>query len=309
MKLKMDFWIVLIIDLKIFIMKKITIFTALVFFFLLYSCIPSLHSIVNDKNRIVDDRIVGDWIFSDDIFANPILNYSVKADNEEEQKEGEKLMQEYIDELKAKRNYSTWKFERAAKLKFKYEKNPEGTTSWSAEMIGGVESSLAAIRAQYENEDIVIEQQELLPYYFLTYETSDFPDASEYMKIELTKIGGEIYMDIFPRKVNNGSGRFTSNFIGAHTFAKLTFEKGKLLIHSFNVEKIEHLLKSKRVRLKHEIVTTATQESNKIIYEDNIILTAPTEELRAFIEKYGKTEDLFEDPEELTAYNDEKNTK
>jgi hypothetical protein len=83
-------------------------------------------------------------------------------------------------------------------------------------------------------------------------------------------------------------GRFAVNFMRGHTFAKVEFENGNMTIHPLDGQYIEKLIKKKRIRLKHEVV------------EDNdIILTASTEELRAFVAKYVDDKSLYTDSEEL----------
>ncbi len=291
-------------------MKKSSFFIVLIIFSVLYSCIPSLHSIVTDKNRITDDRIIGTWKQKVDGTANmkatsfKVTSFSVQSDDPADQEEGELLMQQFIDSLENTAEYDIWKFERASKLTFKYKKLPEGIIDWSTETIGGAETTLARLRAQYKNNDIVIAHQEELPFYVLYYTNPDFPDHKIKMKISLTKIGKHLYMDMYPMNNTSQISRFEANVIDAHTFAKVEFKNDKLLIHSFDVDRIESLLKSKRARLKHEVITQAKQEKNKIIYEDNIVLTASTDELRAFILKYGDNEELFDLTDELIAGNE-----
>lgn len=291
-------------------MKKTSIFIVLVIFSILYSCIPSLHSIVTDENRITDDRIIGTWKTKTDgkIKLNSqnikVTSYSVQSDDPTDQAEGELLLHELINGLEKNVEYDTWKFERASKLTFKIKKLPKFVTSWSTETIGGAETTLAKLKTRFKNDDIIIEHQEDLPFYVLYYTAPDKPNRKIEMKVSLTKIGKHIYMDMYPMNNTTQVGRFDTNFIEAHTFAKVEFKDGKLLIHSFDVDHIENLLLSKRVRLKHEVITKPVQEKNKIIYEDNIVLTASTEELRAFILKYGDNEDLFDLTEELIANNE-----
>jgi len=230
-------------------MKKTTLFFTVFAFFLVSSCIPSLHSIVSDENRIIDDRWIGDWILGEDD--------------------------------------SIWKFERAAKLEFEYVKLPEGIISWSQNEIGGKESTLNKIRQLYGSDDIVIKEEKKLPYYILTHEEKGDPITKVSMKAELTQINDNFYMDIYPHDML-GTWRFAPNYINSHTFAKVTFNQGKIIINAFNGSYIESLIKQKRIRLKHEIVN------------EDITLTASTTELRAFISKYSRESDLFEESEVLT---------
>ena len=145
-------------------MKKTTFFITAAVFFLVSSCIPSLHSIVNEENRVTDDRLIGDWKVADNAKIS-VTNFSVTSDDKEDQKEGERLLKEYIDSINNAKNYSIWKFERAAKLKFEYSTLPEGTLSWTHESIGGAESTLVKLKKVYKNDNIIISQQEELPYY------------------------------------------------------------------------------------------------------------------------------------------------
>jgi len=79
------------------------------------------------------------------------------------------------------------------------------------------------------------------------------------------------------------------NYIAGHTFAKVNFEEGKLNLEMFDGEFVENLIKSRKVRLRHE----------KIGIDGDIVLTASTKELRSFIGKYGDNPDLFDDAEVL----------
>ena len=236
-------------------MKKITFFIVVVVVYLLSSCIPSLHSIVNEENRIVDDRILGDW-----------------QDKSEEN--------------------AIWKFRKASILTFENEKLQNGVLNWSNTEIGDPEISIERLKNIYPHEDINITKKEDLPYYVLMHQESEDENSKAYMKVEMTKIDGILYMDVYPLDIAYTGWRFASNYIGGHTFAKVEFSGGRMTISAFDGSFIENLIENKKIRLKHEVV------------DGDIILTASTEELRAFITKYGKKEELFDDSEELTAYNE-----
>lgn len=292
-------------------MKKTTLLITTAVFFLLSSCIPSLHSIVSDENRIADDRLVGDWLLIDGFF---LADFPIKFETDDAfdlidgVASGIDLLkgnsQSFKDFITTNNHYATWKFERAAKLEFEYAQLPEGTVAWSHHMINGEESGLEEIRKQYDSEDIIIKKKEYLPYYILTYrEAGDYP-AEIKIKVELTKINNIIYMDMFPLNLEVAPGRFAMNFIGAHTFAKLEFKENRWLMYTFDVDKIENLIKTKRIRLKHETVIVPRQGAQKVEYEENFILTASTAELTAFLEKYGDTEDLYADVEGLIKYDE-----
>ena len=279
-------------------MKKTTLFIVVSVFFLVSSCIPSLHPIVNEKNRVTDDRLVGDWKMEEDIFVSN-YEFNVESDDEKDKQEGIKMMKEFGSGMKGffgnKKNYSLWKFERAAIITAVDEKklkDPKGH---------GLEATFNSWVTSLVPKNLTIIERKDLPYYILTYKKAN--GKKELMKVELTKINGATYMDIYPLNEPKES-RFGINQINAHTFAKVEIKAGKLLIRSFNVEEIEALLKTKKVRLKHEIIPYAKFKDGNIDYEDNIVLTASTTELRAFIAKYSDNEDLFDEAEELTVYNE-----
>jgi len=276
-------------------MKKTTFFITAAVFFLVSSCIPSLHSIVNEENRVTDDRLVGDWKMEEDVSITH--NYKITTDDEAEKQKGIEELKKIDTEMKGffrkKEHYSLWKFERAAIIT---AVDDEKLTSPKGH---GMEVIFRSWTTSLVPEEWTIIERKELPYYILTYKKTK--GKKELMKVELTKIKGATYMDIYPLSEPKES-RFGMNQINAHTFAKVEIKAGKLFIRSFNILEIEDLLKNKKIRLKHEIIPYATFKEGELNYEDNIVLTASTKELRAFIAKYSDNEDLFDEAEELTAY-------
>jgi hypothetical protein len=60
-----------------------------------------------------------------------------------------------------------------------------------------------------------------------------------------------------------------------------------LVIRRFDPEWLTELFKENRIRIAHEIV------------EDQVVLTAPTEDLQSFVVKYAEDPNAFVDPEVL----------
>lgn len=84
-----------------------------------------------------------------------------------------------------------------------------------------------------------------------------------------------------------------SHNIPGHNFYKLVFKGEKIYVYPFNDEYMEELFKQRKVRIKHEKV------------EDSFtVLTASTNELQAFLKKYGSDPQLFkdDDPKVLSKY-------
>ena len=227
-------------------MKKIYC-TAFLIAIIISGCIPSLHPIYTEKDRMIEDKILGKWeLINDDVFSP----------------------------------FSTWTFERAANL----------TATFKVEGGSGMMNYHPGALS-FLNGDITITQNDQLPYYFLTHRQYNSGDTlKSIMIVNLTEIAGDIYMDFYPytMKEDHNISRFASNFINGHTFAKMELEDDRIKIYSFNLDYMTELIKEKRIRLKHENLG-----------EDQIVLTASTKELRAFIAKYGDDKRLYEEAEYL----------
>jgi len=263
-------------------MKKIIVLASLGIILIMSSCIlPSLHPIVNDDNRITDDRVLGAWSLNGDVSITE-FNITIETDNPEENVDSLKTAAEAkMAEALGVSDQSTWKFERASKVVWekKDADNPEHGTTISMDFS----------TASKQPRGFTLKSKEDHPFYILTYKEGNKKTGKKELKVEMTKIGGELYFDFVPINLRPDESRFSYNNISGHTFAKIKFEGDKLVMYPFDGEYIEDLIKKRRIRLKHEVVG------------DRTILTASTQELRAFIEKYGTDEQLFGDKEELVA--------
>jgi hypothetical protein len=258
-------------------MKKVSILGLAAFIFLITGCIPSIHPIYTEDTRMVDDAILGTWALYEDDRIN--LNFTIKSDSEEDQKEGEQMMEDLLN--KEKKPTSTWTFERAANI------------TGEIKISGGSGSiNLSPGAPSLLSDKATITKKEELPFYILTHQQRQLFDTVETVLIvNLTRIGQHTYMDFFPYTLKDERvrGRFASNFINGHTFAKVQVEDGKIEVMPMNYDYMAKLIQEKRIRLKHENLG-----------DDNIILTASTSELRSFLKKYGDDDRLFEDAEYLT---------
>ncbi|NNF34188.1 MAG: hypothetical protein HKN68_08770 [Saprospiraceae bacterium] len=258
-------------------MKKVSILSLIAFIIFITGCIPSIHPIYTDENRMVNDSILGSWALYEDDNIN--LSFSIKSDSKEDQEEGEKMMQELLNE--EKKPTSTWTFERAANITGEIKISGG---SGSINLYPGAPSLL--------NEKTTITHQEELPFYILTHRQKQLFDTIEtVMIVNMTQIGENTFMDFYPYTLKDERvrGRFASNFINGHTFAKVVVQEGQIEVLPLNYDYMTKLIKEKRIRLKHERLG-----------EDDIILTASTSELRSFLRKYGNDQRLFEDAEYLT---------
>ncbi len=258
-------------------MKKFKILIAASLFVLVYSCIPSLHPIYSEENRITDDRLIGDWVSQGVIDASITVTSSLSSDDSTKSISDWKLMNEIVQ--RSDEEYS-WKFERAGAVTASFER---GESNASISMSISAKSLLP--------DGFKLDHFDPLPFYILTHTSYERGDTiKDYMLVNLTYIGADLYMDFYPYSLKDKKmrTRFASNHIKGHTFAKVAIKDNEVTLQSFNQEYISDLIKSKRVRIKHDILG-----------EDQILLTASTSELRAFIEKYGNDPDLYDTEETL----------
>lgn len=227
---------------------------------LLSGCIPSLHGIVTDADRITDDRILGTWTYDENLTQAALPQFLNQNLPENSRKE------------------LAYTFERALNV---VTREPGTTTQTSWEGI---------TRSSLPTGEVVM-SEEALPYYILTHrEIIDGRTLTSQLKVEMTRINQHHLLDIMPVPAEGGifEGRFATNYILAHTFASIEFDGEDLLIRSVDAEHIEKLISQKRIRLKHE-------RRN----EEEIILTASTPELREFLDNYSDDPDLFESDDRL----------
>ena len=245
------------------------------------SCIPSLHPIFTEQNRITDDRIIGDWVSSANTSYEIGHNISIQSDEIEQSELNEEIKNSILnnsDEVK-------YRFERSATITYAKGDIKSGKNYTKITLPLQRESlpHTKLLKKGFEVTDV-----EHDPNYILTFsEISEGRLIEDVMIVNLTNINGNIYMDFHPHQDFKKPSRFDTNFIPAHTFAKVEFKNNALRIMQFDSDYIEELIKNKRVRLKHEIIN------------DQIILTASTNDLRAFIHKYGNDEKLFLESDEL----------
>ena len=258
------------------------------------SCLlPSLHPIYTEDTREIDDRIIGTWVLERNVGEEYYLQDSMREEyknvgfnippvDSNFQKAMETLPKDqreeyifgYISEV-SNFNKSIWTFERAADITFDLN-IPGSVNDVTISMELGAESFVP-------KGSRVIKKHEF-PYYLLTYKEIQYRDTlTTRMLTNMTKIGGDIYLDFVTFQTKSKKALlaeknvFAKSNITTHSFAKMTFEDGNLNLQMFDAFFIEELIKNRKVRLRHEQVGK----------NEDIILTASTTELRSFIEKYG----------------------
>ncbi len=116
-------------------------------------------------------------------------------------------------------------------------------------------------------------------------------------EIHVVKLGDNYFMDFYPGSlpeeeksiggIFSGSGELNDlqelQLFPVHIFAKLEVSQKELKITMFNPDFLEKLLERQQIRIKHEKA------------DDSYILTASSEELQKFAEKYAHVKEAFLD--------------
>lgn len=149
-----------------------------------------------------------------------------------------------------------------------------------------------AVAEYYENElknDITSMLGKKITGYEMTIKDNE--DSIKY-RVHLANIGSSLFLDQFPYDedihLDNGSVYMTAmkgNFIPVHSFMKIEISPNELRLISFDLDKMQKLFRSNKIRLRHEEV------------DDLTIITAKPEEIQKFLSVYADRKDVFESPE------------
>jgi hypothetical protein len=118
-----------------------------------------------------------------------------------------------------------------------------------------------------------------------------------YMTGSLTRIDGQLYMELFPividdKEESDGSGLdYSFDYLPGITVAKVDLQnKNTLQLHFPDGDYIKKQINNGNIRIRHE----------KDNWFDTFLITAPTRDLRSFFQKYGHDERLFSKENSVT---------
>ena len=111
-------------------------------------------------------------------------------------------------------------------------------------------------------------------------------DESANFIVHLVSLDDHLFMDFFPGDNDHIEmcAFLSVHYFPVHTFAKVIIDKEKIEIHCLDPGFIEDLLEQNKIRISHEKS------------DDNIILTASTEELQKFVRKYADDQKAYVSP-------------
>lgn len=107
----------------------------------------------------------------------------------------------------------------------------------------------------------------------------------------LFELNRQLYLDFYPLEIDCGNDMANFHMIGAHSLAKVSFPGGRIAISWYNEEWLADLLEKNKIRISHE--TVPFTEDNSDPQQMQYLLTASTDELQKFVEKYGSDPNAF----------------
>ena len=121
------------------------------------------------------------------------------------------------------------------------------------------------------------------------------PGTLGIFETHLFKLGDNYFLDFYPGENKDLEEEINTfmefHLVPAHTFAKVEILKDTVKILQFDIDHLEDLLENGKIRIRH------------VKPDDNIILTASTEELQEFFIKYAEDEEAYTDPIVLVKNN------
>ncbi|RMG66766.1 MAG: hypothetical protein D6722_14390 [Bacteroidetes bacterium] len=101
--------------------------------------------------------------------------------------------------------------------------------------------------------------------------------------VHILQLGDELFVDFYPEDVPMRNNFAAMMLFPGHIFARIAFEADRVHLHMFNGDWLMDLIQQNRIRISHE-------QSG-----DRILLTASTEELQKFVQKYAGEEKAYGD--------------
>ena len=116
-----------------------------------------------------------------------------------------------------------------------------------------------------------------------------------YFEMGLIELKDQYFIDLYPLEDSNfpSEGNYdvlelmVRNYIPVHTFMKLDFLEGDIILTEFDNERLIDLFSQNRIRLPHEMINQ----------DEYVVITASTNDLQKFITRYANDIDAFNEPE------------
>lgn len=100
----------------------------------------------------------------------------------------------------------------------------------------------------------------------------------------LVRLGKFMFVDLFPQEPDMRNDFYKGHFIRTHTFAWIQLEADLLRMAMMDPDKLKESIEQKKISIGHERLG------------DEILLTAPTEELQQLVQKLADEGSIFGEP-------------
>ncbi|WP_420387674.1 hypothetical protein [Roseivirga sp.] len=276
-------------------MKKLKVFVAFgALIFLMSSCVYSLFPIYTEDSKLYLPELEGKWSLDEDSDSYLVFRGGIELDGQVSYTKGTPLEKKGDEKEKPK-------VETSFSIEFDDDEFivVEGDTIRDREKIQAYyDKELASISSEFADRmgEALVNISNALngvgrngafdfgtskDSYLLTW--VDGKQRQTYEAI-LTDIGGDLFLDLYAADGEMAERNVASEvWFPVHTFMKVDLQGDKLRLIQFDHEKMKRLFESNLVRLRHENV------------DGSILLTAQTNELRKFIDKYSDDETVFEE--------------
>ncbi|RKE03813.1 hypothetical protein [Marinifilum flexuosum] len=231
------------------------------------SCVvSSLHPLYTDSDRVHLDELDGVWVDEDK------TRYEITTIVD---------TTDMADMLEKMESVSKLKHKVGSKLKVKYK--PNSGVSVNKDSITGQ----LVVNGALDHKQII---HYLYPDTRKHYQIKIFfeKDTSIFDGV-LSKLNGNYFLDVIPNDVFLEEKLAESPAIGmllpTHMFFRIEVKEDQLVLNSIEPDDFKKLLKSNRVRVEY------------IERDDDVIITAPTEDIQKFLIKFADSK-MFNDPDE-----------
>jgi hypothetical protein len=121
-----------------------------------------------------------------------------------------------------------------------------------------------------------------------TYRLSVREEANvEEFALHMLMLGDDVYLDFFPVNYKIRHGFLDMHLVPTHIFARAEVTGDALILNFFDMEWLEDLIESKKIKISH------------VETQDRYVLTAKTEELQKFIHKFANDSTTFMEADTL----------
>ncbi len=103
----------------------------------------------------------------------------------------------------------------------------------------------------------------------------------------LVELGGEKFLDIFPDPPATDNSFYQDHLFRVHNLLHVRHDADTLWVADFDAEWLETAISKKRVTIPH------------VGLDGAVLLTAPTDQLQAFVRRHAKTPEAFSEPVRL----------